>query len=394
MSVHINVFNQYYFSFLKKIKDIAREIKHKYLAKNPEANYSKILKSIKSHYASYDTTSEQYYERFVNISSELYKSWLNNEIKTIEEFESWFKDVTNLETEIYQDMSLDLINSIMPDDKKTVLYYNVIIFFIFSQKLNDDQTALIIECIKNITSNDEDYTKGLEKIESEYIRTSLQMLRLVHNDTVKNSVESSLKKLEETSLGKLAKEIMSDINLDEMQSMFKEDDMLKSLANPDGGLQKLLGSVSQKMISKLASGEIKQETLLQDAIQFSSQIKNIIPSGSGGNGGSDGIPGGTQMNEMFEQLQKLTGGMGGGGGGGGGGLGALGNLQQMMEAFNLGGEDDNNGNRRGFNIGKGGAGGGGKNTKTRLDSNEMNRKIKIKQLRNKLDAKKAAKENM
>ena len=383
MSVHINVFNQYYFSFLKKVKDIAREIKHKYLAKNPEANYSKILKAIKSHYASYDTTSEQYYERFVNISSELYKSWLNNEIKTIEDFESWFKQANNLETEIYEDISLDLIHSIMPDDKKTVLYYNVVIFFIFSQKLHDEQTALIIESIKNITSNDEEYNKGLEKIESEYIRTSLQILRLVHNDTVKNSVESSLKKLEETSLGKLAKEIMSDINLDEMQSMFKEDDMLKSLGNSDGGLQKLLGSVSQKMISKLASGEIKQETLLQDAIQFSSQIKNIIPS--------DGTPGGNQMNEMFEQLQKLTGGMGGDSGGGSGGLGALGNLQKMMEAFNLGGEGE------GFNIGKGNLGGGrgvNKNSKTRLDSNEMNRKIKIKQLRNKLEAKKAAKENM
>ena len=363
MSISNNIFNQYYFAFLKKVKDIARDLKHQQLTKDPEANYSKLLKAIKTYYANYDTSSEEYLQRFTEL--ELYKNWTDNCITTVEDFESWIHDVNTRNINIYEDISIDLIDSITGDTKRSVLYYNVLIFYIFSQNLTNEQSTFIVENIKNIAEEDK-FKEGLEKVESENIRKILEILRIIHNDTVKSSVETSLKQLEDTSLGKLAKEIMSDINLDEMQSMFKDDDVLKSLGNPDGGLQKLLGSVSQKMLSKLASGEIKQDTLLQDAIAFSSQIRNIIPTNGGdGNQNNESGLGG----DLLDQLQKMTGAMGG-----------LGNLQDMMQSLNMGMGNQNAG------------GGGGKKQKTRVDSNEMSRKIKINQLRNKLKTKKESKE--
>ena len=372
MPIRTQVFNQYYFSFLKKIKDIAREIKHANLAKDPEASYSKILKAIKTHYASYDTSSSVYVDRF--LSNESVISSCENWSTTVNEYkdvENWCQIESVQNAEFYENILFKDIYTLVKS--KEVVYYNLAILFIFSKDLEDVQYQQIVEFIKNIKNKDQSVCeKILELIENVEIRRLLEVLKETHNVAMISSVDTSFKQLEETSLGKLAKEIMNDINLDEIQSSLQQDnDIFKSLGNPEGGFTKLLSSVSQKMISKLASGEIKQETLLQDAMMFSSQLNNIMP---GANSSSDdnGLNMGG-IGAMFEQLQQMTGGAGGAGGAGG-----LGGLQEMMSALGMGG---------GMPVPPARAN-TARNTQPRTDSSTMARTIKAKQLRTKLEKKK------
>jgi hypothetical protein len=418
MPVRIHIFNQYYFAFLKKIKDIARDLKHKNTAsseteyKNPDLLHNKVLKAIKNTYASYDTSSNEYHEWFIN-NEELqnaFEVW-SNTVKTSQDVDTW---ISSVKADFYKDISIENIAALV--DNKRSVYYNIAILYIFSHDISDTELPQIVELIKNLKDK-EVFEKDIGSLENETIRTTLQVLMELQQESVGSSMESSFKELEETSLGKLAKDIMTDINLDEIQSSLQnEGDIFKALSNPNGGLSKLLGTVSQKMISKMASGEIKQETLLQDALAFSSQLKNMAPAnkdGSGassagaaaGLGGLGGLGDLGDIGSMLEQFQKMAGAMGGMGGGAGGSAGSgagggLGGLQEMMAAMGMGGMAGMAGmggmggapKQQGRGVGGGGGG------QTRVDANSMNRLIKTKQLRNKLAKKKqqekSSKENV
>jgi len=371
MPARINIFNQYYFSFLKKVKDSARELKHKNLTKDSNATYAKVLKAIKSHYASYDTSSEFYHNYFTqnDLVTSMVESWYTN-IHTYSDIALWIQNENVQNAVVYQDISIGQILEVA--DSPELVYYNLAVLFIFSQDISDNELPVIIEFIKNIKSGNTE-TLTIDNIKT---HKTLEILKEIHDKAMTSSVESTFKHLEDTSLGKLAKEIMGDINLEDIQSSLQnEGDILKSLSNPEGGLTKLLGSVSQKMISKLASGEIQQETLLKDAMAFSSQLTNIIPNNKSGGGGMPDMGG---LGNMFEQLQKMTSQMGGGGAGAGGGLG---NLQEMMAALSGG----NMGERPPQNA----------RPQTRADNHSMSRLIKAKQLRSKLEKRKSkTKENV
>ena len=372
MPARINIFNQYYFSFLKKVKDSARELKHKNLTKDSNTTYAKVLKAIKSHYASYDTSSDSYHNYFIqnDLVTSMVESWYTN-IHTYSDIALWIQNENVKNAVVYQDISIGQILEV--SDSPELVYYNLAVLFIFSQDISDNELPVIIEFIKNIKSGNTE-TLTIDNIKT---RKTLEILKEIHDKAMTSSVESTFKHLEDTSLGKLAKEIMGDINLEDIQSSLQnEGDILKSLSNPEGGLTKLLGSVSQKMISKLASGEIQQETLLKDAMAFSSQLTNIIPNNKSGGGG--GMPDMGGLGNMFEQLQKMTSQMGSGGAGAGGGLG---NLQEMMAALSGG----NIGERPPQNA----------RPQTRADNHSMSRLIKAKQLRSKLEKRKSkTKENV
>ena len=150
-----------------------------------------------------------------------------------------------------------------------------------------------------------------------------------------------LEDLESTSLGRLAKEIMEDPEVknlqDAMRNMGTGDgtgpadifSMLGGGGNSEasGGIAKLMGTVSQKMVQKLMSGEIKQETLLQDAMTFAGKMQGMIPGGMmgdlsklggmlGGLGGLGAAMGGDAGGGGFDmsQLMSMMGGAMGGGG--------------------------------------------------------------------------------
>ena len=85
-------------------------------------------------------------------------------------------------------------------------------------KLSDSLTsAKKIRIVMDLIKNKDVFEKDISQLENENIRTTLQVLMEIQQDTIINSFESSFKELEDTSLGKLAKEIMSDINVHELQ---------------------------------------------------------------------------------------------------------------------------------------------------------------------------------
>jgi hypothetical protein len=167
---------------------------------------------------------------------------------------------------------------------------------------------------------------------------------------------------------------MSEINIDEIQSSLKINeeggdagDILKSLANPESGITKLLSTVSQKMISKMASGEIRQESLLEDAMKFSSKL------------GSSGLmPGLGNMGSMLNMMQKMSSNHAAGDSDDDTDM-DMSSLQNIMK-----GMVENMGN----------AGPGKAKTETRVDQSKLNRVIKAKQLRRKLEQRKKEKENV
>jgi hypothetical protein len=106
--------------------------------------------------------------------------------------------------------------------------------------------------------------------------------------------------MEDTMLGKLAKEIMDDVDIDKLQKSIGDNgDILKAIGDPDSGFSDLISNVSRKMATKISSGELKQEGLLQDAMKFAS----VMPGLFGGN--PQGTPGKTQS-DMANMMKMMS----------------------------------------------------------------------------------------
>jgi hypothetical protein len=91
--------------------------------------------------------------------------------------------------------------------------------------------------------------------------------------------------------------------------------IFKAIAKPDSGFSELFTNVSQKMSSKISSGELSQEAIMKDAMKFAS----ILPGLFGGNSEDNSSGGGgfdmsTMMN-MMSMMKNMNGGGGNGGGG-------------------------------------------------------------------------------
>ena len=377
------VFNQYYFDLLKKVKDYSRSNKEKVEAQN-------IRKSIKENYSSYDKTAAEYRDFFVKYTETARNLWETSEIVDIKGAKEWLAIDKIGSSFVYENISLlDVDSSIR--SKKTFFYYFTLLC-IFVKELTQEEVSNIVGLLKNIKNVDE-FEKSIENIEDVLLKRHLTfLLYLQKNSTGGTSTEhltesreginDTMHQLETTSLGKLAKEIMGDIDINEVQNTLSGGgNILESLTNPEGGLSKLLGTVSQKMISKMTSGEIKQETLLQDALKFSSQLQNMIPKGANGGGG------GGAFGDIASMMSKV------------------GDLANMMNNVgNKNGDDsnsDSDDDSGGFNFAKmasmlGSMGDSGKKQKQSrpvINKPELSRLTKAKQLRKKLERQKRDKES-
>ena len=130
-------------------------------------------------------------------------------------------------------------------------------------------------------------------------------------DKVKeNTAFEGMGELKETTIGKIAKEIIDDVNIDKFkQTMTEEGDILKALANPENGLGELFSKVGNKVSDKISSGELNQDAIMKDAMKFAS----MLPSMFGNNGGGGGGGGNGDFN--MADMMRMMGAMNGGGGG-------------------------------------------------------------------------------
>jgi len=258
------VFNQYYWDLLKKSKDLAKQKKE---VSKPARN---ILRAIRSHYMAFDKSSRDHLD-FYKRAHAAQQFWEKYTSKPVEEIES-------LEFEGSADMQVFngiRLADLLPVMQHTYLLHQYVTIFGLLTEVEDP--TCLIETIKSFTS-DEKYAAAFNTIADDRTKTVVTRLHDLYKKNVHISMDDGLRDIENTSLGKLAKEIMNEVNVDELQKTLGSGNISDILQNPSG-LTGLLSTVSQKMVSKMASGEIKQEQLLQDAMSIATKLPSMLPGG-------------------------------------------------------------------------------------------------------------------
>lgn len=135
--------------------------------------------------------------------------------------------------------------------------------------------------------------------------------------------------LENSTIGALAKELQSEIDVSDLPQVQNPEDMLGQLTGDGGGAMfNVMGKVMKKMDEKMKSGQLNHQTLMNEA----GSLMGMMMGQGGGSGGAGGNP-------MAGLMSSL---MGGGSGGAGGGSNPMMDLMGAM----MGGGGDNDDNSR------------------------------------------------
>ena len=275
------VFNQYFLTFIKTVKKNARPLKEK------KAYARDTLNKIHAFYNTFDNKSNDYLNNYSTIFTDFITNTLVDCNK--DEIEKWFED--NQDLNILQNITLKNVKSILK--KTTILHQFILIFHLFKNTdLTEDNIKNIMEKLKGATIEDDLIPEKYRKIVNRIAELAIE-----------NKTGFSMEDIEDTSIGKLAKEIMEDVDIEKVKkSINTEGDILGALSDPDNGIGNLISDVSQKMATKLKSGELKQDALLKDALSMAGKL----PGMSGGGGGGDGAP------DIGNIMKMMSGMMGGG----------------------------------------------------------------------------------
>lgn len=360
MTTTVHVFNQYYWDLLKKSKNLAKDLKYK--ATDTDARL--ILREIKQSYMSFDKSSEEHVQWYKEHVQTAWTSFAEGK-NTFNDWKNWSENASAIvDLELYKGITMGTLMNVYKS-KDVVLYYFILLSVFANEHVTTEHVSHVVEILRKRTPLADD---DLSFMEDPFVATSI---RLLHEMSMtqqspeggSSSTDRLLSDLENTTLGKLAKEIMEDVNVAQIQESVGDGDILKAFTDPNGEMSKLIGTVTQKMVSKLASGELKQDTLLNDAMK----LAGALPGGTG----------------MFDQLGKMANMFGGGGLGGGdddeGGF----DIASMMKNLMGGGA-----------MGGGGGKGGAKGARATVNTPALTRNIKAKQLRKKLDERRKMKENI
>jgi hypothetical protein len=303
------IFNQYYIDLLKKLKNIAK--KHRLHSETAK----KVLKSVKDNYQTYDKTSVEYIEFFKEKTATAWDNYVNVEKDKCDE---WLKDDANSQLEIYKDITLKDIVKLLRNNFITHHYLGVL--YIYTNELTEDEITAILKELQKVTEETEEGTEIT--IANDNVKKVLVRLNELKKDNIKTDGGSTdgmpnMDTLKDTTIGKIAKEIIEDIDLTKLkQSITEEGDIFKAIAKPDSGFGELFTNVSQKMSSKISSGELSQEAIMNDAMKFASLLPGLFGGGGGGGNGGGGDGGMNMAMNMMQMMMKNGGGGGGGGGGG------------------------------------------------------------------------------
>ena len=294
----IPIFNKYYSDLLKNLKNTCKQIRDSDTEstdkKRPAAV---ILKAIKSHYATFDHLSTSYFDDFIVNTADFYTRYLeggNEFLKSGPEGVTFFKDVP-----------LSIVCAILPE---VFLVNYVATFGIlvhahkegFSQeKVNE--TMEYIRKAQKLTPEDETIASatGGTAAPSD---TVLKFVSLMNDETLDAPFLSEFKEIENTSIGKLAKEIVEDLKGD---GGIPPLDLLSE--GSSDVFAKLFSTVGGKIQNKLSSGELNQQSLMNDVMQLATKLPQMLPAG--GLGGMEQMLGGN-MTDMIANFQRMMSGSG------------------------------------------------------------------------------------
>ena len=294
------VFNQYYIDFIKRLKKTSKVIKEDGKDNEKYELAKDIMKSIKTNYVTLDKSSDEYV-LFVNkLDENVWKTYLDIEDDKMNE---WF-DMENIKNvELYQNITISNIRKVMNDDY--LCHHFISVFYLFKNELSEDVVKKYVSILQ------ESFKEELyECIENEEHKKLLLRLNEIKKKTIKDKSGVNMAGMEDTMLGKLAKEILDDVDVDKLQkSMGDKGDLLKAIGDPDSGFGDLISNVSRKMATKISNGELKQENLLQDAMKFASTMPGLFgganPDGGGNKQQKDMANMMNMMNNMMNNKEGM-----------------------------------------------------------------------------------------
>lgn len=301
----IQTFNTYYVEFLKRIVAIAKPKKQ-----SGDKIATALCAAVKKSYKSMDLLSKEYI-------NDLEKTGIWEAYDALEDREKFTGEF--IKRQVYKGITIYDLDTVTGDayfTKHLIATLNIV-----REKIVNTKEVLVILTLLNKSN---EYLEKVETISDEKLKEKLVFLHLLHTNHKKGGFADNLKEIEETSLGKLAKEIMGDLNIEELQKTMNDPNMniFESLKDTNGGLGQLLSTVSQKMLAKIGSGALNQETLLADAIDLAGKLPKLMPEGMGSQLGNIG--------EMLSQLQKMSGKTGGGDN-----SNPMEMMQELMKGMNL-----------------------------------------------------------
>lgn len=306
---NVYIFNQYYVELLKLCKAEAKKVK------DDSKPARDLLRAIKKHYASFDKLDAGHLTFFRDSAGEAIANYMATDAD-LDTAAIWYKG----------DVTFGTIATLVKTHALQHQY--CLLFGLLIQEGVDG--AEVVKMLQG-----EEVT--MESWSPENV-TAMKRLMQVSAEVSKGAASPfpGLEDLESTSLGRLAKEIMEDPEVKNLQDAMRNMGTGEGGAGPadifsmlsgggnseaSGGIAKLMGTVSQKMVQKLMSGEIKQETLLQDAMTFAGKMQGMIPGGMMGDL--------SKLGGMLGGLGGLGAAMGGDAGAGGGGGGGF-DMSQLM----------------------------------------------------------------
>jgi hypothetical protein len=156
-------------------------------------------------------------------------------------------------------------------------------------ELCDDDVKMYVSVLQDAKNE-----IGLDNITNELHKKVIERLNELKTKKNNNTGGIDMSQMEDTMLGKLAKEILEDVDVEKLQKSIGDNgDILKAIGDPDSGFSELISNVSRKMANKISTGELKQENLLQDAIKFAATMPGLFgaannQSGARNTGGAGG----------------------------------------------------------------------------------------------------------
>lgn len=348
------VFNQYYIDFIKRLKQAAKKMKEDNnkddIEKYNEENYlfaKTIIKSIKTNYITFDKSSDEYIKYINSLPENFWSSYVDADES---DMDAWFDLDDVKDVEIFTDISVKNIQKLINDN--FLCHHFITVFYLFKSDLSDEDVKKYIKMFQE--SNNE----LLNEIDNDNNKKLITRLNSLKTKNIKDKTNINMAGMEDTMLGKLAKEILEDVDIDKLQKSIGDNgDILKAIGDPNSGFSDLISNVSRKMATKISSGELKQENLLQDAMKFASVMPGMFGNpGAAGAPGASGAPGGAGTPDMASMMKMM---------------GAMMNNKEGMEAF---GNMMNPGGKK-------------KDTRTTFNKNAYRKSMAINRLKSKLDRK-------
>jgi len=300
------IFNQYYYDLLMKIRTVAK--KHK----EHSTTAVRVLETLKDNYKEFDKTADTYVSFLnENCNSDFWKSYLELEKDNVNE---WLKREEVKSVCLFVNITIADISKLLHDN--FLCHHYISVFYIFKNELSDDDASNILKILQTF---DEDF-----ELENEDFKRIISRLNSIKTENVKSSSSfDNIEELKDTTIGKIAKEIINDVDITKLKETITNNDgnIFKALASSDSGLSELFTNVGTKVTDKISSGELNQEAIMKDAMKFAALLPGMFGTGGGGDddesGGGGGGAGGFNMADMMKMMSAMSAMSGGGGGGGG-----------------------------------------------------------------------------